>query len=143
MCVGTNRALFILGKYYDKLDKCDVYPIAASGYSLVPDGCLIHLPSTLAYNIILGRQGLLGLSGIHLLVCAIGTLRGRHYYAFSFASPTGIHRIGPNRNLRAIHPVRVQGGYFAPSHPGAPTFNRTQEASSISSSGSTIWADLL
>ena len=28
--VGANRALFILGKYYNKLDECEVYPIATS-----------------------------------------------------------------------------------------------------------------
>ena len=42
MHVGANRALFILGKYYDKLDKCEVYPITTSEYSLVPDCCIIH-----------------------------------------------------------------------------------------------------
>ncbi|KAF8325069.1 uncharacterized protein EI90DRAFT_2891872, partial [Cantharellus anzutake] len=26
--IGANRALFILGKYYNKLDECEVYPIA-------------------------------------------------------------------------------------------------------------------
>jgi hypothetical protein len=40
--VGANRALFILGKYYNKLDECEVYPIATSGYSSAADSCIIH-----------------------------------------------------------------------------------------------------
>jgi hypothetical protein len=40
--VGANRALFILGKYYNKLDECEVYPIATSASSLVNDCCIIH-----------------------------------------------------------------------------------------------------
>jgi hypothetical protein len=32
--LGANRALFILGKYYNKLDDCEVYPIATSEFFL-------------------------------------------------------------------------------------------------------------
>jgi hypothetical protein len=35
--VGANRVLFILGKYYNKLDECEVYPIATSESCLVKD----------------------------------------------------------------------------------------------------------
>jgi len=30
--IGANRALFILGKYYNKLDDCEVYSIATSEF---------------------------------------------------------------------------------------------------------------
>jgi hypothetical protein len=40
--IGANHALFILGKYYNKLDECEVYPIATSAYSLAINGCIIH-----------------------------------------------------------------------------------------------------
>lgn len=30
--IGANRALFILGKYYNKLDDCEVYSVATSKY---------------------------------------------------------------------------------------------------------------
>ena len=40
--VGANCALFILGKYYNKLDECEVYPIATSGSSSTEDSCNIH-----------------------------------------------------------------------------------------------------
>ncbi len=33
VCIGANHTLFILGKYYSKLNDCEVYPIATSGYS--------------------------------------------------------------------------------------------------------------
>ncbi len=32
--LGANHALFILGKYYNKLDDCEIYPIATSEFLL-------------------------------------------------------------------------------------------------------------
>jgi len=34
--LGANRGIFILGKYYAKLDNCEVYAIATSMYFVLP-----------------------------------------------------------------------------------------------------------
>ncbi len=60
VCIGANRALFILRKYYNKLDNCEVYLIATSespvlhayGYLFL---CSLHSPHSYK-NILLVQE---------------------------------------------------------------------------------------